>query len=273
MDRKARFNELKVDTIKHLSYLMDMGIDFLPVPQKGRGRVAVKCDSSTPSDVKATESHHYRTGRVDGPGSTDNNSAPTSSQSTLLQGNLKALREELGECTRCRLAAGRNKIVFGVGNPKADIVFVGEGPGRDEDLKGEPFVGRAGQLLTKIIEAMGLTRSDVYICNVVKCRPPNNRNPEPAEIAACRPFLEKQLDAIEPKFIVALGSHAAHTLLNTETRISDLRGHFHDYRANIRLMPTFHPAYLLRYAGKKKETWEDMQQIMKELNLPGKSEK
>jgi uracil-DNA glycosylase family 4 len=268
VDRKSLFNELKGETIKHLSYMMDMGIDFLPVPPQGRGRVAVKRNSAPPSDVKATESHPSR---ANGHGGMGDNSTPPSNQGTLPPGNLKAIREELGECTRCRLAAERNTIVFGVGNPKADIVFVGEGPGRDEDLKGEPFVGRAGQLLTKIIEAMGLTRSDVYICNVVKCRPPNNRNPEPAEIAACRPFLEKQLDAIEPKFIVALGSHAAHTLLNTETRISDLRGHFHDYRANIRLMPTFHPAYLLRYAGKKKETWEDMQQIMKELNLPGKS--
>ena len=185
-------------------------------------------------------------------------------------GNLAVLREALGECERCRLSEERNTIVFGVGNPKADIVFVGEGPGRDEDIKGEPFVGRAGQLLTKIIEAMGLTRNDVYICNVVKCRPPNNRNPRPDEIAACRPFLEKQLDTIGPKFIVALGSHAAQTLLDTEIRISDLRGRFHDYRNGIRLMPTYHPAYLLRNAGKKKETWEDMQQIMRELNLTGK---
>ncbi|MFQ5329531.1 MAG: uracil-DNA glycosylase [Thermodesulfobacteriota bacterium] len=273
MDRKTRFNELKGETIKRLSYLMDMGIDFLPRPQNGRESVSTKCDSPAPSGVKMTESHLPSTGRVIEPINADTPGTAPSSRAGRASGSLKAIREELGECTRCRLSADRNRIVFGVGNPDADIVFVGEGPGRDEDLKGEPFVGRAGQLLTKIIEAMGLTRDDVYICNVVKCRPPNNRNPEPAEIAACRPFLEKQLDAIEPRFIVALGGHAAHTLLNTETRISELRGHFHHYRANIRVMPTFHPAYLLRYASKKKETWEDMQQIMKELNLPGKSGK
>lgn len=181
---------------------------------------------------------------------------------------LEAVREELGDCKRCKLHKGRTNIVFGVGSPKADIVFVGEGPGRDEDLQGEPFVGRAGQLLTRIVEAMGLKRQDVYICNVVKCRPPENRDPESDEISACRPFLEKQLYVIKPKVIVALGNIAIQTLLNTPARITELRGRFYWYREGIKVMPTYHPSYLLRNEGKKTETWEDMQMVMKELKLP-----
>lgn len=180
---------------------------------------------------------------------------------------LESIREELGDCKRCRLHKGRTNIVFGVGNPNASIVFVGEGPGEDEDLQGEPFVGKAGQLLTKIINAMGLKREDVYICNVVKCRPPKNRNPEPDEIATCRPFLEKQLDAIRPKIIVALGNHAAQTLLNTTEKITALRGRFYWYRDGIQLMPTFHPSYLLRNESKKAEVWKDMQEVLKALGL------
>ncbi|MBI3753221.1 MAG: uracil-DNA glycosylase [Deltaproteobacteria bacterium] len=178
---------------------------------------------------------------------------------------LESIREELGDCKRCKLHKQRTNIVFGVGNPDASLVFVGEGPGEDEDLQGEPFVGKAGRLLTRIIEAMGLERKDVYICNVVKCRPPGNRNPEPDEIAACRPFLEKQIDAIKPKIIVALGTHAAQTLLNTTEKITALRGKFCRYRDGIRIMPTFHPSYLLRNEGKKKEVWEDMKTVMKAL--------
>ncbi|OGP11203.1 MAG: DNA polymerase [Deltaproteobacteria bacterium GWC2_42_51] len=181
--------------------------------------------------------------------------------------SLESVREELGDCKRCRLHKGRTNIVFGVGNPNASIVFVGEAPGEDEDLQGEPFVGKAGQLLTKIINAMGLKREDVYICNVVKCRPPKNRNPEPDEIATCRPFLEKQLDAIRPKIIVALGTHAAQTLLNTTEKITALRGQFYWYRDSIQVMPTFHPSYLLRNESKKGEVWEDMQMALKALGL------
>jgi uracil-DNA glycosylase family 4 len=177
---------------------------------------------------------------------------------------LLAVREELGECTRCKLAGGRHHLVFGVGDPRAELVFVGEGPGEDEDLQGEPFVGRAGQLLTKMIEAMGYARSDVYIANVVKCRPPGNRNPEPDEIEACERFLRAQLAAIRPRVVVALGKFAAQTLLRDGTAISRLRGRWFTYEG-VKLMPTFHPAYLLRSPEEKKKAWEDLQLVMKEL--------
>jgi uracil-DNA glycosylase len=180
---------------------------------------------------------------------------------------LLAVRHEIGECARCKLGRGRTNLVFGVGNPRAELVFVGEGPGEDEDLSGEPFVGRAGQLLTKMIEAMGYRREEVYIANVVKCRPPGNRNPEPDEIAACEPFLRAQLAAIGPKVIVALGKFAAHTLLRETTPISKLRGRWHEY-AGVKLMPTFHPAYLLRSPEEKRKAWEDLQAAMRELGRP-----
>lgn len=179
---------------------------------------------------------------------------------------LDDVRAELGDCRRCILADSRKNIVFGEGSPKAELVFVGEAPGADEDAQGRPFVGRAGQLLTRIIEAMKLRRSDVYICNILKCRPPGNRNPAPAEIEACEPFLRKQLEAIGPRVICALGTFAARTLLKTDSPITVLRGRFHDYQG-IRLMPTYHPAYLLRNPGAKKMVWEDVQMIMHELGL------
>jgi len=179
---------------------------------------------------------------------------------------LKTIRKELGNCTRCKLHSTRTQIVFGVGNPDAALVFVGEGPGYDEDVQGEPFVGRAGQLLTRIIEAMGLKRRDVYIANIIKCRPPNNRNPEPDEISNCEPFLNQQLEAIGPRVVCALGTFAAQTLLKTDLRISQLRGKFHPYRG-MKVMATFHPAYLLRNPNEKRKVWDDMQQIMKELGL------
>jgi uracil-DNA glycosylase len=178
--------------------------------------------------------------------------------------SLEAIRAELGECIRCELGQSRTRLVFGVGNPAARLVFVGEAPGRDEDLQGEPFVGEAGQLLTKIIQAMGFGREEVYICNVLKCRPHNNRNPQPAEIEQCQPVLLRQLKAINPEVIVALGTFAAQTLLVTKDPISRLRGHFHDYHG-IPMMPTFHPAFLLRNAEKKREVWDDMKQVMKLL--------
>src|SRR5574337_1994128 len=176
---------------------------------------------------------------------------------------LTQVRQALGECIRCKLHKGRQHIVFGVGNPQAWLVFVGEAPGADEDQQGEPFVGRAGQLLTRIIEAMKLTREQVYICNIIKCRPPGNRNPEPDEIAACEPFLIKQLQAIKPKLICALGTFAAQTLLRTREPISKLRGRFHSYRG-IPVLPTFHPAYLLRNPHEKKTVWEDMKLLQRE---------
>ena len=181
---------------------------------------------------------------------------------------LREVREELGECTRCKLHPHRTQIVFGVGDPKARLVFVGEAPGADEDAQGEPFVGRAGQLLTKIILAMGMQREDVYICNIIKCRPPGNRTPESEEILACTPFLRKQLQAIRPQFICALGSPAAQTLLRTKEPISRLRGKFYDFQG-IPLLPTYHPAFLLRNPYEKKTVWEDMKLLLREMGLAG----
>lgn len=175
--------------------------------------------------------------------------------------SLDAIQSELGECTRCKLCSGRTNIVFGTGNHNAKLVFVGEGPGSDEDKKGEPFVGRAGQLLTKIIEAINLKRDEVYICNIIKCRPPSNRNPATDEIKACFPFLKRQLDAIGPDFICALGTFAAQTLLDTDEPISKLRGRLFDYRG-MQVMPTYHPAYLLRNPEKKRDVWEDMKKLI-----------
>jgi uracil-DNA glycosylase len=176
---------------------------------------------------------------------------------------LKEIRLDLGDCQRCRLAKNRKNIVFGSGSAKAKIIFVGEGPGFEEDQQGEPFVGPAGRLLTKIIEAINLTRGQVYIGNIVKCRPPGNRNPKPDEVKTCLPFLERQIAAIQPEFICALGSIAAQTLLNTDESISKLRGRFQHYRG-IKLLPTYHPAYLLRSPEKKRDVWEDMKMLMKE---------
>jgi DNA polymerase len=178
---------------------------------------------------------------------------------------LKKVFQEMANCQLCQLAKTRHSLVFGDGNPNAQIVFVGEAPGADEDKHGLPFVGRAGQLLTDIIKAMGLKRKDVYICNILKCRPPGNRNPLPNEIGLCEPFLKKQLQVISPQVICALGTFAAQTLLQTDITISALRGRFHSY-AGIKLMPTYHPAYLLRNPSAKKPVWEDVQMIMKEIH-------
>jgi DNA polymerase len=178
---------------------------------------------------------------------------------------LNAIRADIGDCTRCKLhGLGRRQIVFGVGNPNADLMFVGEAPGADEDVQGIPFVGRAGQLLTKIIEAIGLKREDVYIANVIKCRPPQNRNPEPDEVDTCEPFLFQQIDVIKPKVIVALGKFGAQTLLRTLDPISRLRGRVYDFRG-AKLVPTFHPAFLLRNPASKREVWEDMKLVRKLL--------
>ena len=174
---------------------------------------------------------------------------------------LAAVRADIGDCTRCKLhGLGRRHIVFGVGNPNADLMFVGEAPGADEDIQGEPFVGRAGQLLTKIIEAIELRREDVYIANVIKCRPPGNRNPEPDEVEQCEPFLFRQVDIIKPKVIVALGKFAAQCLLKSDAPITRIRGREFTYRDAI-LIPTYHPAYLLRNPSAKKEVWEDMKKV------------
>ena len=176
---------------------------------------------------------------------------------------LALLRDEIGPlCTRCKLAGlGRRQVVFGVGNPHAELMFVGEAPGADEDIQGEPFVGRAGQLLTKMIEAMGYTRDSVYIANIIKCRPPGNRAPEPDEVAACEPFLLRQIDIIQPRVVVGLGASAARALLRTDTPISRLRGQVFTLRA-AKFVPTFHPAYLLRSPDKKRDAWDDLKKVM-----------
>jgi uracil-DNA glycosylase len=185
---------------------------------------------------------------------------------------LLKVREDLGECTRCKLHSTRHKIVFGDGNPKAELVFVGEGPGADEDAQGLPFVGRAGKLLTQMIEAMGLQRKDVYICNVVKCRPPENRQPEEDEVSTCSPFLLRQIDVIAPKVIVCLGAVAAKTLLQTNRGISQFRGEWLEFRGR-KLLATYHPAYLLRNPPAKSEVWKDLQKVMAVLGLEVKKGK
>lgn len=180
---------------------------------------------------------------------------------------LRLIREEIGDCTRCRLhKQGRKQIVFGVGNPNAELMFIGEAPGADEDEQGEPFVGRAGQLLNNMIKAMGLQREDVYIANIIKCRPPSNRTPERDECETCSPFLMQQIKVISPKAIVALGAVAAKTLLAVNAPMSELRGHWYDFRGT-KLAVTYHPAFLLRDPRQKKETWKDLQMVMKELGL------
>jgi uracil-DNA glycosylase len=179
---------------------------------------------------------------------------------------LPVIREFIGECTRCKLSKGRTKIVFGTGSPKAQLMFVGEGPGRDEDLSGEPFVGRAGKLLTDMIKAMGLQREDVYIANIVKCRPPDNRQPEHDEVIACSPFLMRQIDVIQPKVICTLGNTPTQTLMQTTQGISKFRGEWFEFR-NAKLMPTYHPAYLLRNPAAKADVWKDLQKVMVVLGL------
>ncbi|PLY01183.1 MAG: DNA polymerase [Desulfuromonas sp.] len=191
-------------------------------------------------------------------------SSPEVLAERLEAATLDHLQTLMAGCTRCPLGEKRKSLVFGAGNPQAELVLVGEAPGREEDEKGFPFVGEAGRLLEKILFAMQMTRDDVYICNVIKCRPPQNRDPEAQEIETCEPFLKQQLEIIKPKLIIALGRFAAQTLLRTKAPISRLRGHWHEYEG-VPLMPTFHPAYLLRNPAGKREVWEDMKQVMRRL--------
>lgn len=240
------------DLAEHLRWAESLGVTGFSTDPKWRTRAAAgsataETDVSVPADKPATDNRQPSSAlrAAEGRPATD----------------LVSIRTDIGDCTRCKLhAQGRSQIVFGVGNPNADLMFVGEAPGADEDAQGVPFVGRAGQLLTKIIEAMGLTRDDVYIANIIKCRPPGNRNPEPDEIAECEPFLLRQIASIQPKVIVALGTFAAQALLKTDLPISRLRGTFHDYHG-ARLLPTFHPAYLLRSPDKKRDVWDDMKKV------------
>jgi DNA polymerase len=190
---------------------------------------------------------------------------PNSSIDTPSVEILAEIRRELGDCRRCKLHRTRRTLVFGEGNEKAKLMLIGEGPGYDEDVQGRPFVGKAGQLLTKIIQSIHLQREEVYITNIVKCRPPQNRNPEPDEIDHCNPFLLKQIDAIQPQIICALGTFAAQTLLKTDTKITALRGRFYEFKG-IKIIPTYHPAYLLRNPERKREVWEDMKRISEQLN-------
>jgi len=232
----------------HLEYQKALGVRFIEsIPPSGSG---IASPVALTSAEKAAE--------------------PAIQTPSQAPSGLSAIREELGDCTRCKLFSGRTNIVFGEGDPKAVLVFVGEGPGQEEDQQGRPFVGAAGQLLTDIIvKGMKVKREDVYICNIVKCRPPDNRNPEPDEIEACEPFLRKQLAAINPAVIVALGNTAVKTLLKTPEGITSLRGKWQTYQG-IPLMPTFHPAYLLRNPSGKKFVWEDIQQVMKKLGMQAK---
>jgi uracil-DNA glycosylase family 4 len=239
----------------YIETLQESGVSGLPQAAAGKRVDAEKRETEKPEDVPLTSSSSMiaQTGDLF-----------VSPQVQTVQ-TLEELRAEIGDCRRCKLCQGRTQIVFGVGNPQAELVFVGEGPGRDEDLQGEPFVGRAGRLLTEIItKGMKMRREDVYICNVVKCRPPENRNPEPDEIAACEPFLIRQLELIKPQWIVALGAFAAQTLLKTKTPISRLRGNWYTYKG-IKLMPTLHPAYLLRNPADKRLVWQDIQAVLREM--------
>jgi DNA polymerase len=238
----------------HLEFFGELGVDGMRREDAWRKRGEKTPGETTPDVIPDTN--------------TSEESHPVSFHASAAEA-LKAIREDIGDCTRCKLhALGRKQIVFGVGNPNADLMFVGEAPGADEDIQGEPFVGRAGQLLTKIIEAIGLKREDVYIANVIKCRPPGNRNPEPDEVEQCEQFMFRQVDTIKPKVVVALGKFAAQALLKTNDPITRLRGREYKYRDAI-LMPTYHPAFLLRTPSAKREVWEDMKRVREILNSPG----
>ncbi len=238
-----------------LKALKEDGVDYLCVPQKNAPS-AEKETGQRPSS--ATQADKKSKGTV---------SAKKAAGSPA-SGAMLELREKVLACKQCAaLVRNRTRIVFGAGNINAKLVFVGEAPGRDEDQQGIPFVGRAGQLLTKIIEAMGLTRQEVFICNVLKCRPPENRPPAPDEVVNCRPFLKRQLELIKPRIIVALGNHACQALLSTDKGISQLRGSLQEYEG-IPVMCTYHPAYLLRNPAEKKKVWEDMKKVIQLLNTP-----
>jgi len=238
--------------IEHLKFAQELGVAGVSRDPAWRDREDRRAGPSGPRSAALKAPPH------------DSSEGPTMIPMTQVDA-LQAVRVDIGDCTRCKLhTLGRTQVVFGVGNPNADLMFVGEAPGADEDVQGIPFVGRAGQLLTKIIEAIELKRDDVYIANVIKCRPPQNRNPEPDEVETCEPFLFRQIDIIRPKVIVALGKFGAQTLLRTLDPISRLRGRVFEYRGS-KLIPTFHPAYLLRNPSSKREVWEDMKLVKRLL--------
>jgi DNA polymerase len=236
----------------HLDYFQELGVDGVHPDALWRAR----------ADAAPSRAHDAGRGASPAEPSEPPQVIPVSNLRPTDADTLAIIKADIGpDCRRCKLhTLGRKQVVFGVGNPNADLMFVGEAPGADEDLQGEPFVGRAGQLLTKIIEAINLRREDVYIANVIKCRPPQNRNPEPDEVEQCEPFLFRQIDVIKPKVIVALGKFAAQSLLKTTEPITRIRGREYRYRDAI-LMPTYHPAYLLRNPSSKREVWEDMKRV------------
>ncbi|HUR19996.1 MAG TPA: uracil-DNA glycosylase [Vicinamibacterales bacterium] len=238
-----------LDAIReHLKYYRDLGVMGTTTDPKWRAR-RTEAGSAHPSAESAIAEAGVEASATAGGGLEDSAAA------------LTAIRDFIGLCTRYKLSGlGRKTVVFGTGDPNADLMFVGEAPGADEDEQGVPFVGRAGQLLTKIIEAIGMRRDDVYIANVIKCRPPGNRNPEPDEVSTCEPFLAQQIDIVKPRVIVALGTFAAHLLLRTDAPISRIRGVVHQYRG-ASLIPTFHPAYLLRSPDRKRDVWDDMKKV------------
>jgi DNA polymerase len=239
------------DLAAHLEFFASLGVEGVSRDPRWRQRQEPAAVASVPGDDSSVATESVVASAED-----------AATAQALSPETLDQLRGEIGPlCTRCKLCSlGRRQVVFGVGNPRARLMFVGEAPGEDEDRQGEPFVGRAGQLLTKIIEAISLTRDQVYIANVIKCRPPGNRNPEPDEVSACEPFLFRQIDIVKPRVIVALGKFAAQCLLRTTEPITRLRGREFQYRGAT-LIPTFHPAYLLRNPSSKREVWEDMKKV------------
>ena len=261
-DSRRDFLEIVTQIRSHLEYQRALGVSGVPIlPAVDAGAATPAKSDSRPSAPTAVK------GKATQPPPLN---MPVAGGSGTQASALAAVREELGECVRCRLSTGRKTIVFGEGDPTAALVFVGEGPGKEEDEQGRPFVGAAGQLLTDIIvKGMQLRREDVYICNIVKCRPPDNRNPETDEIDACAPFLRKQVQAIHPRVIIALGNIAVKTLLKTDKGITALRGKWQTFEG-IPLMPTFHPAYLLRNPRDKKLVWEDIQKVMAKLGIAAK---
>ncbi|MBZ5639283.1 MAG: uracil-DNA glycosylase [Acidobacteriia bacterium] len=246
-----------------LAYLRDIGVRELSATSDLPGRSAAPARAPTPATA-STEAPAVPSG-----GELFTLTGPAADEPRDPVQRLREIREEIGDCTRCKLHAGRNHIVFGVGNPNARLMFVGEGPGADEDARGEPFVGRAGRKLDEMIRAIGLDREDVYIANVVKCRPPENRAPEPDEIGTCVPFLFAQIEAIRPRVLVALGAPAAKTLLGTRVGITQIRGTWGTFRG-IPVMPTFHPAYLLRaYTPEnRRKVWEDLKAARAKMDSP-----
>ena len=256
-----RFLVDRTHLAEHLRFYQELGVTGINTDRRWRTRdeAAIASTEPEPMNPRAPEPPSARTPEP-----------ITFSRSP--EDALRAIRDEIGDCTRCKLhQQGRTQVVFGVGSPTADLMFVGEAPGGDEDIQGIPFVGRAGQLLTKIIEAIELSRDQVYIANVIKCRPPGNRNPDPDEVETCEPFLFQQIDSIKPKVIVALGTFAAKALLKTQDPISRLRGRVYDYRG-AKLVPTFHPAFLLRSPERKRDVWEDMKKVRALLKDSGEAE-